>query len=186
MRGQPVEAPTALLHSHTSPCPQLRSHARSRVQETGLEQYALVQYAEALEVVPRTIAENSGLPATDAVAALHAAHAAGQAAAGLDVETGARGGACAQGLVAGGRRRRACSPRARKLAGVAGSRAHASLMAWAGCSRSGTRAAARRRHLALLQRPRLIPPAPVGPLPSCLAGQARDLGSDLGVYDLYR
>ena len=27
---------------------------------TGLEQYAVAQFAEALEVVPRTIAENSG------------------------------------------------------------------------------------------------------------------------------
>lgn len=39
-------------------------------------------------MVPRTIAENSGLNATDAVAALYQAHASGQAAAGLDVETG--------------------------------------------------------------------------------------------------
>lgn len=44
---------------------------------------------QALEVVPRTIAENSGLSASDAVAALHAAHAAGAANAGLDVEGGA-------------------------------------------------------------------------------------------------
>ncbi|PSC71471.1 T-complex theta subunit [Micractinium conductrix] len=57
-------------------------------KETGLDQYAIVRYAEALEVVPRTIAENSGLSATDAVAALYAAHAAGQQGAGLDVETG--------------------------------------------------------------------------------------------------
>jgi len=28
---------------------------------TGLEQYAVAQFAEALEVVPRTIAENSGV-----------------------------------------------------------------------------------------------------------------------------
>lgn len=48
-----------------------------------------MRYAEALEVVPRTIAENSGLNATDAVAALYTAHAAGQTSAGLDVETGA-------------------------------------------------------------------------------------------------
>ena len=61
-------------------------------QEAGLEQYAIAQYAEALEVVPRTIAENSGLPASEAVAALHAAHAAGQATAGLDIETGGWGG----------------------------------------------------------------------------------------------
>ncbi len=42
-------------------------------------------------MVPRTIAENSGLNATDAVAALYQAHASGQSAAGLDVETGGAG-----------------------------------------------------------------------------------------------
>ncbi|KAL4858422.1 T-complex protein 1 subunit theta [Chlorella vulgaris] len=57
-------------------------------KETGLDQYAIVKYAEALEVVPRTIAENSGLSATDALAGMYSAHAAGQTAAGLDVETG--------------------------------------------------------------------------------------------------
>jgi T-complex protein 1 subunit theta len=61
-----------------------------RLQETGLDQYAIVKYAEALEVVPRTIAENSGLSATDALAGMYSAHAAGQTAAGLDVETGVR------------------------------------------------------------------------------------------------
>lgn len=29
-------------------------------KETGLDQYAIAKFAEALEVVPRTIAENSG------------------------------------------------------------------------------------------------------------------------------
>lgn len=58
------------------------------LQETGLDQYAIMQYAEALEVVPRTIAENSGLSATDTIAALYNAHAGGQTAAGMDVETG--------------------------------------------------------------------------------------------------
>lgn len=57
-------------------------------KETGLDQYAIAQFAESLEVVPRTIAENSGLQASDAISALYAAHAAGQATAGLDVETG--------------------------------------------------------------------------------------------------
>ena len=41
-----------------------------------------------VQVVPRTIAENSGLNATEAVALLHAAHANGQVRAGLDIETG--------------------------------------------------------------------------------------------------
>lgn len=58
-------------------------------KETGLDQYAIMQFAESLEVVPRTIAENSGLAASDAVSALYAAHAAGQVTAGLDVEGGA-------------------------------------------------------------------------------------------------
>lgn len=57
-------------------------------KETGLEQYAIAKFSEALEIVPRTIAENSGLNATEAVALLHAAHASGQTRAGLDIETG--------------------------------------------------------------------------------------------------
>lgn len=40
------------------------------------------------QVVPRTIAENSGLNATEVVALLHAAHANGQSSAGVDIETG--------------------------------------------------------------------------------------------------
>ena len=55
---------------------------------TDLKQYAICAFADALEVVPRTLAENSGIDATVAVSALHAAHAAGQARAGLDLETG--------------------------------------------------------------------------------------------------
>ena len=37
-------------------------------------------------MVPRTLAENSGQPCGDIVAALYTAHAAGRAAAGVDVE----------------------------------------------------------------------------------------------------
>lgn len=57
-------------------------------KETGLDQYSIQRFAEALEVVPRTIAENSGLNAVETVAELHAAHAKGQATAGLDVVSG--------------------------------------------------------------------------------------------------
>ena len=57
-------------------------------REKGLDQYAITQFGHALEVIPRTIAENSGLDATDAVAALHAAHAEGNVRAGLDINTG--------------------------------------------------------------------------------------------------
>lgn len=57
-------------------------------KQAGLDQYAITQFANALEIVPRTIAENSGLNATDVVAALTAAHAEGNSTAGLDVNTG--------------------------------------------------------------------------------------------------
>jgi T-complex protein 1 subunit theta len=64
----------------------LRAHGE---RLPGLQQYAVCAFADALEVVPRTLAENSGLDATVAVSGLHAAHAAGATRAGLDVETGA-------------------------------------------------------------------------------------------------
>lgn len=51
----------------------------------GLEQYAIKKFAEAFDVVPRALAENSGLDATVAVANLKAAHDAGNVAAGLDL-----------------------------------------------------------------------------------------------------
>ena len=54
-------------------------------KQTGLDQYAIEKYARALEVVPRTLAENAGLNATDVVYNLFAAHASGTIAAGVDV-----------------------------------------------------------------------------------------------------
>lgn len=62
---------------------KLREEAK---RETGLEQYAINKFAESLEIIPRVIAENSGLNATDALSNLHAAHAAGNSSAGIDVE----------------------------------------------------------------------------------------------------
>ncbi len=56
--------------------------------ETGLEQYAIAKFGTALEVVPRTLAENAGLNATDVLSALYAAHAAGESCAGVDIENG--------------------------------------------------------------------------------------------------
>ena len=56
--------------------------------ETGLEQYAIAKFGTALEVVPRTLAENAGLHATDVLSALYAAHAAGNSRAGVDIENG--------------------------------------------------------------------------------------------------
>ncbi len=72
--------------------------AEAARRETGLEQYAIRAFADALEVVPRTIAENAGLDAAAAVRGLAAAHAAGRAGAGLDVETGEPRELAADGL----------------------------------------------------------------------------------------
>lgn len=54
----------------------------------GLVQYAIKKYAEAFEVIPRTLAENSGLKATDVLSNLYASHQKGNIHDGVDVETG--------------------------------------------------------------------------------------------------
>lgn len=41
----------------------------------GLAQYAIRKYAEAFEVIPRTLAESAGLDATEVLAKLYTAHA---------------------------------------------------------------------------------------------------------------
>ena len=56
--------------------------------EPGLEQYSIRKFAEALEVVPRTLAENAGANHTLVISDLYAAHEAGRAAAGVDIENG--------------------------------------------------------------------------------------------------
>jgi len=55
-------------------------------KETGLGQYAFTKFCEALEVVPKTLAENSGHNATDVVSALYTAHAQGQTSMGVNVD----------------------------------------------------------------------------------------------------
>jgi len=57
----------------------------------GLDQYAIHKFAEALEVVPRTLAENSGQNATKVITALYAAHDKGQSSGGVDI---IKGGVC--------------------------------------------------------------------------------------------
>jgi T-complex protein 1 subunit theta len=54
-------------------------------KQTGLDQYAIAKFAQALEVVPRTLAENAGVNATDCVYNLYAAHANGDVNAGVDI-----------------------------------------------------------------------------------------------------
>jgi len=55
---------------------------------SGLQQYSINKFAEALLVIPRTLAENAGYDATDVVAKLIAAHAAGDVNAGVKVDAG--------------------------------------------------------------------------------------------------
>lgn len=64
---------------------QLRIYANTL---TGREQLAVQAFADALEVIPRTLAENAGLDPIDAMTELKSAHDAGQPWAGIDVTTG--------------------------------------------------------------------------------------------------
>ena len=57
----------------------------------GVEQHAIKKYAEALEVIPRTLAENAGLPAADTVSALYAAHSAGKFHEGIGTSCASHG-----------------------------------------------------------------------------------------------
>jgi T-complex protein 1 subunit theta len=62
----------------------------------GLEQYALAKFAEAMEVVARTLAENSGQNERDIITSLYTAHANGKASFGVDVDgTGTKDAAAA-------------------------------------------------------------------------------------------
>jgi T-complex protein 1 subunit theta len=53
----------------------------------GLAQHAIKRFADALEVVPRTLAENAGLDATEVLSRLYAAHQNNEeGTAGVDIE----------------------------------------------------------------------------------------------------
>jgi len=54
----------------------------------GLTQHAIRRFAEAFQVIPRTISENAGLKATDVISALYAAHQKGEKNTGIDVSEG--------------------------------------------------------------------------------------------------
>merc|ERR1719317_119319 len=54
-------------------------------KSTGLEQYAIRKFAQALEVVPRMLANNSGLDGNKVVADLYAAHEKGDPKIGVDL-----------------------------------------------------------------------------------------------------
>merc|ERR550514_1463055 len=53
--------------------------------QPGLDQYAINKYGLALEVVPRTLAENAGLDATNMIAEMYAAHKGGNTGVGIDI-----------------------------------------------------------------------------------------------------
>jgi len=57
-------------------------------KETGLDQYAIKKFAESLELVPRTLAENAGLNATEIISSLYAEHASGNFKVGIDLDQG--------------------------------------------------------------------------------------------------
>jgi T-complex protein 1 subunit delta len=62
--------------------------ARQAKSLTGLEAYCLAAYADALDVVPFTLAENAGLNPVDIVTELRRCHAAGESGAGINVRSG--------------------------------------------------------------------------------------------------
>ena len=64
---------------------QLRKYAS---QEGGRVQLAIEAFSEALEIIPRTLAENAGLDPIDILVAIRAAHEAGKKTYGLDVDAG--------------------------------------------------------------------------------------------------
>jgi T-complex protein 1 subunit delta len=72
-------------------CPEMEISVRLRKWAdtlTGVESYCVRHFAEALEVVPSTLAENAGLNAIEIVTQLRAAHAQGHVHAGVDVKNG--------------------------------------------------------------------------------------------------
>ncbi len=59
--------------------------AHLATQTTGLEQYCLRAYADAMEVIPYTLAENAGLNPIQTVTELRARHAQGEVNCGINV-----------------------------------------------------------------------------------------------------
>ncbi|XP_060067722.1 T-complex protein 1 subunit theta-like [Ylistrum balloti] len=62
---------------------QLTTYGEGR---PGLEQYAIMKFAESLEVIPRAISENAGAKATEVLSKLYAAHQEGKKNVGVDIE----------------------------------------------------------------------------------------------------
>jgi len=75
---------------------QLRTYAHSL---QGREQLAVLSFADSLEIIPTTLAENAGLDPIDTLTELKAAHERGEVSAGLDVFTGKVVDAWAQSII---------------------------------------------------------------------------------------
>ena len=73
-------------------CPEMELSVRltqySRTVE-GVHSHCIRAFAEALEVIPATLAENAGLRSIEIVTQLRSAHAAGHKHAGIDLRKGA-------------------------------------------------------------------------------------------------
>lgn len=57
-------------------------------KRAGLEQYAINAFGDALEVIPRTLAENAGLNGMNIISQLYASHEKGNVKDGVDIENG--------------------------------------------------------------------------------------------------
>jgi len=66
---------------------------------SGREQLAIVAFAEALEVIPRSLAENGGLDPIDTLVELRAAHDQGKITYGIDLSNGSIGDALYLGVI---------------------------------------------------------------------------------------
>lgn len=75
---------------------RLRTYAASL---SGREQLAVQAFADAMEVIPRTLAENAGIDPIDALTELKAAHDRKELWAGINVETGRKLDAWKQGII---------------------------------------------------------------------------------------
>ena len=64
---------------------QLREYASTL---SGREQLAVIAFADSIEIIPKTLAENSGLDPMDSLVALRTAHESGNKTMGLEISTG--------------------------------------------------------------------------------------------------
>lgn len=63
--------------------------SRAAKSMSGMEAYCVEAFAEALDIIPFTLAENAGLPPVEIVTELRRRHAAGEPGAGINVKKGA-------------------------------------------------------------------------------------------------